>query len=148
MPVVNHEGRRHGKIRSRKTFDNAQVSHLQPEQTENEPVSPERAGPRGPKQKSIRIRAAMANAKYERARARARLALIAPTVDDVTAAYFDGQVEKVLLEAKQREEKSDRELISTLLDAVARKYFSLGLCDDDPERSMDERPPPSVPTRS
>ena len=41
----------------------------------------------------------MANAKYERARARARLALIAPAVDDVTAAYFDGQVEKVLLEA-------------------------------------------------
>ena len=71
----------------------------------------------------------MANAKYERARARARLALIAPTVDDVTAAYFDGQVEKVLLEAKQRGERSDRELISTLLDAVARKYFALGLSD-------------------
>ena len=50
----------------------------------------------------------MANAKYERARARARLALIAPMVDDVTAAYFDGQVEKVLLEAKQRGERSDR----------------------------------------
>jgi hypothetical protein len=71
----------------------------------------------------------MANAKFERARARARLALIAPAVDDVTAAYFDGQVEKVLLEAKQREEKSDQELIATLLDAVARKYFSLGLPD-------------------
>ena len=80
----------------------------------------------------------MANAKYERARARARLALIAPTVDDVTAAYFDGQVEKVLLEAKQREEKSDQELISTLLDAVARKYFSLGVRDRDPERSPDD----------
>ena len=76
----------------------------------------------------------MANARYERARARARLALIAPTVDDVTAAYFDGQVEKVLLEAKQRGERSDRELISTLLDAVARKYFSLGLREGDPER--------------
>ena len=47
----------------------------------------------------------MANEKYERARARARLALIAPTVDDVTAAYFERQVEKVLVEAKQREEK-------------------------------------------
>ena len=42
----------------------------------------------------------MANAEYERALARARLALIAPTVDDVTAAYFDRQVEKVLQEAK------------------------------------------------
>jgi hypothetical protein len=90
----------------------------------------------------------MANAEYERARARARLALIAPTVDDVTAAYFDGQVEKVLLEAKQREEKSDEELISTLLDAVARKYLSLGLRDCNPERSPDDRPPPPIPTKS
>ena len=70
----------------------------------------------------------MANAKYERALARARLALIAPTVDDVTAAYFDGQVEKVLLEAKAaRTNKSDQELISTLLDAVARKCLFAGL---------------------
>ena len=90
----------------------------------------------------------MANAEYERARARARLALIAPTVDDVTAAYFERQVEKVLLEAKQREEKSDRELISTLLDAVARKYLSLGLRDGDPERSADDPPPPPTPTES
>ena len=90
----------------------------------------------------------MANAKYERARARARLALIAPTVDDVTAAYFERQVEKVLLEAKQREEKSDQELISTLLDAVARKYLSLGLRDGDPERDADDPPPPPSPTKS
>jgi hypothetical protein len=90
----------------------------------------------------------MANAEYERARARARLALIAPTVDDVTAAYFDGQVEKVLLEAKQRHEKSDQELISTLLDAVARKYLSLGLRDCSPGRSADDRPPPPIPTKS
>jgi hypothetical protein len=90
----------------------------------------------------------MANAEYERARARARLALIAPAVDDVTAAYFDGQVEKVLLEAKQRHEKSDQELISTLLDAVARKYLSLGLRDCSPERSADDRPPPPIPTKS
>ncbi|MEH2611647.1 hypothetical protein [Bradyrhizobium sp. AZCC 1693] len=90
----------------------------------------------------------MANAKYERARARARLALIAPAVDDVTAAYFDRQVEKVLLDAKQREEKSDQELIATLLDAVARKYFSLGLRDRDPERSPDGRAPGRTPTKS
>jgi hypothetical protein len=74
----------------------------------------------------------MANAKFERALARARLALIAPPVDDITAAYFDQQVDKVLLEAKQRGERSDEELISTLLDAVARKYFSLDLRDHDP----------------
>ena len=90
----------------------------------------------------------MANAKYERARARARLALIAPAVDDVTAAYFDGQVEKVLLEAKQREEKSDQELIATLLDAVARKYFSLGLRDRDPEQSPDDGARGRTPTKS
>jgi hypothetical protein len=90
----------------------------------------------------------MANEKYERARARARLALIAPTVDDVTAAYFERQVEKVLVEAKQREEKSDRELISTLLDAVARKYLSLGLRDGDPERLADDGLPPSIPKKS
>ena len=75
----------------------------------------------------------MGNTKYERAQARARLALIAPTVDDVTAAYFDRQVEKVLLEARQREQKSDRELVSTLLDAVARKFFSVSLRDRDAE---------------
>ncbi len=75
----------------------------------------------------------MANAKYERAQARARLALIAPTVDEVTAAYFDGVVENILLDARLRGEKSDQELISTLLDAVARKYFSLGLRDLDRE---------------
>jgi hypothetical protein len=97
----------------------------------------------------------MANAEYERALARARLALIAPTVDDVTAAYFDSQVEKVLLEARQNAEKSDQELISTLLDAVARKYFAMGLCnrdheqssDGDHERSSDNHPPHPAPTR-
>ena len=113
----------------------------------------------------------MANAEYERARARARLALIAPTVDDVTAAYFDSQVEKVLLEARQNGEKSDQELISTLLDAVARKYFAMGLryrhhdrssdgdheqssdrhheqsSDRDHEQSSDDCPPHPAPTR-
>jgi hypothetical protein len=82
----------------------------------------------------------MANAKFERARARARLALIAPAVDDVTAAYFDMQVDKVLLEAKRRGERSDEELISTLLDAVARKFFSLDLHDRDPEQSVADHP--------
>ena len=90
----------------------------------------------------------MGNAKYERARARARLALIAPAVDDVTAAYFDRHVEKVLLEAKQQEEKSDQELIATLFDAVARKYFSLSVRDRDPERSPVDRPPGPIPTKS
>jgi hypothetical protein len=89
----------------------------------------------------------MANAKYERARARARLALIAPTVDEVTAAYFDGQVEKVLLDARQRGEQSDQELISTLLDAVARKFFSLGLRGGESERSADHRSPDSNPSK-
>jgi hypothetical protein len=88
----------------------------------------------------------MANAEYERARARARLALIAPTVDEVTAAYFDSQVEKVLLEARQNGEKSDQELISTLLDAVARKYFAMGLCDRDHEQSSGDHPPHPDPT--
>lgn len=90
----------------------------------------------------------MANKKYERAQARARLALIAPMVDEVTAAYFDTQVEKVLLEARQRAEKSDQELVSTLLDAVARKYFALNLRDRDRERTPDDGPPRPNPTRS
>jgi hypothetical protein len=90
----------------------------------------------------------MANAKCERARARARLALIAPALDEVTAAYFDGQVEKVLPEGKQREEKSDQELIATLLDAVARKYFSLSVRDRDPEQSPNDRPADPIPTKS
>ena len=90
----------------------------------------------------------MANTKYERARARARLALIAPTVDEVTAAYFDTQVETVLLEARQREEKSDEELVSTLLDAVARKYFALNLRDNDHEQTRDDDPSRPTPTRS
>jgi hypothetical protein len=83
----------------------------------------------------------MANAKYERALARARLALIAPTVDDVTAAYFDKQVEKVLQEARHRGDTSDEELISTLLDAVAKKYFSLSLHDGAPEQGPKEHSP-------
>ena len=88
----------------------------------------------------------MANAKYERALARARLALIAPAVDDVTAAYFDRQVEKILREAGQRGETSDRELISTLLYTVARKYFSLGVLDSGTEHSPDDdQPDPVVP---
>jgi hypothetical protein len=90
----------------------------------------------------------MANTKYERAQARARLALIAPMVDEVTAAYFDTQVEKVLLEARRRDEKSDQELVSTLLDAVARKYFALNLRDHDHERTPDDDPPRPNPTRS
>lgn len=77
---------------------------------------------------------AMANARYERARARARLALIAPAVDDASAAYFDGLVDKVLLEAKLRGEKSDQELISTVLDAVARRYFTLSLLEREQRR--------------
>jgi hypothetical protein len=89
----------------------------------------------------------MGNAEYERARARARLALIAPTVDDVTAAYFHKQVEKVLLEARQLEARSDRELVSMLLDAVARKYFATSLRDPDAERSADDPPPPAIPTK-
>jgi len=112
----------------------------------------------------------MANASYERARARALLALIAPTVDEVSAAYFDGIVEKVLREARQNEQRSDEELVSTLLDAVARKYFAMGLgarrqeqgpdrdheqssdrghelsSDRDHEQSSDDRPPRSTPT--
>lgn len=90
----------------------------------------------------------MANPKYERARARARLALIAPTVDDITAAYFDRQVENLLRQAREREEKSDRELISTLLDAVARRYFSLGVRDGDSERSPDDQPSHPIPPKT
>ena len=90
----------------------------------------------------------MANTKYERALARARLALIAPMVDEVTAAYFDTQVEMVLLEARQREEKSDEELVSTLLDAVARKYFALNLRDDDHGQTRDYDPSRPTSTRS
>lgn len=88
----------------------------------------------------------MANAEYERARARARLALIAPAVDEVTAAYFDKQVDKVLLEARRRGQMSDEELISTLLDAVARKYFSLDAREGEEEpRANDQAPHPVSP---
>ena len=90
----------------------------------------------------------MANTKYERAQARARLALIAPMVDEVTAAYFDTQVEMVLLEARQREKKSDEELVSTLLDAVARKYFALNLRESNHARTSDDDPPHPGPPRS
>jgi hypothetical protein len=96
------------------------------------------------KQKSVVIEADMANAEYERARARARLALIAPAVDEVTAAYFDKQVDKVLLEARRRGQKSDEELISTLLDAVARKYFSPDALWGEQERRADDQPPHSI----
>jgi hypothetical protein len=89
----------------------------------------------------------MANAEYERASARARLALIAPAVDE-PPPISTGRLKRFCWKPNSAMKSRDQELISTLLDAVARKYLSLGLRDCSPGRSADDRPPPPIPTKS
>jgi len=69
----------------------------------------------------------MGNAQYERARARARLALIAPMPRDVASIHLEDQSAEFLREANRRAadkaSAEPHELLSEVLDAVARKYF-------------------------
>jgi hypothetical protein len=63
-------------------------------------------------------------ASRARARERARHDLASmPISDDETLLKLQGQAEEYLREAKQRNPSESDELISTIIDAVSRKYF-------------------------
>ena len=61
--------------------------------------------------------------RNESARAQARLQLETPISDDPSLPKLQGQVADYVREAKHRDPSEPNELISTVLDEVARYYF-------------------------
>ena len=61
--------------------------------------------------------------RNEKPRARERLQSAAPACDDAALAKLEGDVAEYLHEAKRRDASGPDELISTVVDEVARKYF-------------------------
>ena len=61
--------------------------------------------------------------RNESARALARLELEAPLSDDANSLNLQKQVEDFVREAKRRDRSEPNELVSTVVDKVARDYF-------------------------
>ena len=61
--------------------------------------------------------------RNESARAHARLELETPISDDANLPNLQKQVEDFVREAKRRDPSEPNELISTVVDTVARYYF-------------------------
>jgi hypothetical protein len=61
--------------------------------------------------------------RNESARAFARLKLETPISDDANLLNLQKQVEDFVREAKRRDPSEPNELVSTVLDTVARDYF-------------------------
>ena len=61
--------------------------------------------------------------RNESARAQARLQLETPISDDANLLNLQKRVEDFVREAKHRDPSEPNELISTVLDEVARDYF-------------------------
>jgi hypothetical protein len=61
--------------------------------------------------------------RNETARAHARLQLETPISDDANLLKLQEQVADYVREAKRRDPTEPNELISTVIDAVARDYF-------------------------
>ena len=59
----------------------------------------------------------------ESTRARARLQLETPISDDSNLLNLQEEVEDLIREAKRRDPSEPNELLSTVLDTVARDYF-------------------------
>jgi hypothetical protein len=59
----------------------------------------------------------------ESARARERLQLATPICDDASLSKLEEQAAEYIREAKRRDPLKPDELISTVVDAVARNYF-------------------------
>jgi len=59
----------------------------------------------------------------EFARARKRLQLSTPICDDASLLKLEEEVAEYLREAKRRDASGPGELVSTVVDAVARNYF-------------------------
>ncbi len=63
------------------------------------------------------------SSRNESARAHARLQLETPISDDANLLNLQKQVEDFVREAKHRAPSEPNELVSTVLDTVARDYF-------------------------
>ena len=61
--------------------------------------------------------------RNESARASARLQLETPISDDANLLSLQKQVEDFVREARRRDPSEPNELVSTVLDTVARDYF-------------------------
>ena len=61
--------------------------------------------------------------RNESARARARLQLESPISNDANLLNLQKQVEDFVREAKRRDPSEPNELVSTVVDTVARDYF-------------------------
>ena len=61
--------------------------------------------------------------RNESARALARLQLETPISDDANLLNLQKQVEDFVREAKRRDPSEPNELVSTVVDTVARDYF-------------------------
>jgi hypothetical protein len=59
----------------------------------------------------------------ESTRARERLQLAAPICDDASLLKLDEEIAEYVREAKRRDAVGPDELVSTVVDAVARNYF-------------------------
>lgn len=75
--------------------------------------------------------------RNETARAHARLQLETPISDDANLLKLQEQVADYVREAKHRDPTEPNELISTVIDAVARDYFRHAI------RKHRRAPPPS-----
>lgn len=61
--------------------------------------------------------------RHERERSRVRLQREAPLPDDANLLGLQEQAAEYVRESKRRDALEDDELISTVIDAVAREYF-------------------------
>ena len=61
--------------------------------------------------------------RNESTRARARLQLATPICDDANLLKLDEEVAEYVREAKRRDALGSDELVSTVMDEVARNYF-------------------------
>jgi hypothetical protein len=77
--------------------------------------------------------------RNEGARARARMQLEAPVSDDASLLKLQDQAADYVREAKRRSASEPDELLSTVIDAVARDYFRHALR----KRRRDASRPPS-----
>ena len=69
----------------------------------------------------------MFDAEGDRRRAAARLEAMAPSPGDGDALQYEELAATILAEARQRGLGENDELLSTALDAIARRYFGLFL---------------------
>ena len=74
--------------------------------------------------------------RNESARAQARLELETPISDDASLHKLQEQVADYVREAKHRDPSEPNELISTVLDEVARDYFRHAIRKQRPPRHL------------